>query len=50
MAGICNIAPLPIIGIILYVAILIYFVWLAGRFVRAIEKIADKFEKRAPTN
>lgn len=40
----------PVLIFVIYVGIIIYFVWLAGRFVRAVEKIADKFEKRAPTN
>lgn len=34
----------------LYIAVVIYFVLLAGRFVRAVERIADKFESiRPPT-
>lgn len=40
----------PILFMIIYIAILTYFILLAGRFVRAIEKIADKFENiRPPT-
>jgi len=40
---------LPTLLMIIYVGIIIYFVLLAGRFVRAVEKIADKFEKYSPT-
>lgn len=32
----------------LYIAVVIYFVLLAGRFVRAVERIADKFENTRP--
>ena len=43
MAAIAT-AIFPAFFMILYMAVIIYFVWLAGRFVRAIEKIADKIE------
>ncbi len=40
----------PTLFMIFYIAILIYFISLAGRLVRAIERIADKFDNiRPPT-
>ena len=35
-------AIFPVLFMVLYIAIIIYFVWLAGRLVRAVERIADK--------
>jgi len=40
---------ISIIFVLIYLGIIIYFVLLAGRFVRAVEKIADKFEKHSTT-
>jgi len=36
--------------ILIQLAIIIYFVLLAGRLVRAVERIADKIGKSNPTN
>ncbi len=38
----------PTLFMIFYIAILIYFISLAGRLVRAVERIADKFENIRP--
>jgi len=40
---------LPILLMIIYVGVIVYFILLAGRLVRAVERIADKFEKHSPT-
>lgn len=42
------IAIFPVLFMILYIAIYIYLVWLAGRLVQAVEKIADKIGKSRP--
>jgi len=42
------IAIFPVLFMILYIAIIIYLVWLAGHLVRAVEKIADKIGKSRP--
>ena len=40
---------MPVVVMIVYLVILIFMVSLAVRFVRAIEKIADKFEGPRPS-
>ena len=35
---------IPLLGIILYIAVLIYLIWLFSRLVHAVETIARKFE------
>ena len=37
-----------IVGGVIWLAIVVYVLWLATRVVRAVEKIADKFQGRAP--
>lgn len=49
MAAIAN-SIFPFLLMLIYLAILIYLVWLAGRFVRAVERIADKIGKSTPTS
>jgi flagellar biogenesis protein FliO len=49
---ICRIFPGIFISLYFatIIGLIIYFAWLAIRFVRAVERIADKFESsRAPT-
>ena len=46
--AIFSIAIFPVLFMILYIAIIIYLVWLAGHLVRAVEKIADKIGKSRP--
>ena len=46
--AIFPIAIFPVLFMILYIAIYIYLVWLAGRFVQAVERIADKIGKSRP--
>ena len=36
-----------IVGGVIWLAVMIYVLWLATRVVRAVEKVADKFEGRA---
>jgi hypothetical protein len=36
-----------IVGVVIWLAVVIYVLWLATRVVRAIEKLADKFQSRA---
>ncbi len=38
---------LPAVWMILHICIFIYFIWLAGRLVHSIEKIADKIQNSA---
>jgi Na+-transporting methylmalonyl-CoA/oxaloacetate decarboxylase gamma subunit len=42
----CGPCPsiLPVVWIFLYIGVVIYFVWMLGRLVRAVEKIARKVE------
>jgi hypothetical protein len=37
-----------IVGGVIWLAAVIYFLWLATRVVRAVEKFVDKFQSRAP--
>ncbi len=37
-----------IVGGVIWLAIMIYVLWLGTRIVRAIERLADKFQSRAP--
>lgn len=38
-------APFALIFVVAYLALIIYLVVLATRFVRAVERIADKFDR-----
>ena len=43
-------AIIPVLFMLIYLGIIIYIISLAGRLVRAVERIADKFENiRPPT-
>ena len=37
-----------IVGGVIWLAIVIYVLWLGTRVVRAVERLADKFQSRAP--
>ena len=37
-----------IVGAVVWIAIVVYVLWLATRVVRAVEKIADKVQSRGP--
>ncbi len=40
---------MPVFLMIIYLGVLIYMIWLASRFVQAMEKIAEKFEGPRPS-
>ena len=39
-------AYIPELAILVYLILAVYFIFLATRFVKAVEKIADKFEAK----
>jgi len=41
-------AIIPVLLMIIYLGVIIYIISLAGRLVRAVERIADKFENFQP--